>query len=304
MKKFKRIAIIAAIVCITLGALSAMLVMINVGFDLVKLNNMTFERNTYEIEQNFENIRIVDTECDILLRPSPDGICRLVCSENEKIFTSIAHQDNTLQITRTDIRKWYEHIGLFLWEDSDVILYLPHEQYKNIYLSTQSGNIEVPECFTFDYAELNSVSGDISFESGTDGGILAESTSGDITLKNATNGRIAVTAVSGNILMENMSVDTISATATSGEIYMRSVISKNAATLTTVSGNIELLKCDAESYVLHSTSGNILATLLSPKKFDTKSVSGKVHHSPSIFSGGSCVAETVSGNIRITLSTQ
>ena len=303
MKKATKIALITAACCIALGSVAAFAGLRLVGFDIRKMSTVRFEEKTYEIRDSFQSIEIYGIECDVSLVPTSDENCRVECSESDKIGDTVEVRDGTLTVTRRDTRRWYESIGFFWNSDLHITVYLPEREYKSLQLKTVSGDIEVPESFSFEKTELQSVSGNISFAAGKSGDLTVKSTSGDISIRNTEAYGLEATAVSGDIRLSGVRGSGLNLKTTSGEISAASVMISGKADIETVSGDVELNHSDADSFRIKTTSGDVDGSFLSPKVFETDTTSGRVHV-PSSASGseaGECYIKTTSGDIRITV---
>lgn len=337
MKRSKKIALIAALVCVAAGAVISCCALASVRFDFERVNTMKFETKTYDVRESFSNIRIQGTECSVRLLPSRDGACTVVCTEGENIAHTVAVERDTLTITRTDSRKWYQRIGVY-WGEMSVTVYLPAPTYGELFIQNASGDISVPGGFTFSQAQLQSTSGeidcaaeiqgsldlkttsgDISASGHTAGALAVQSTSGDVELSGVqalrltvetTSGEVTARAaaaagdarvktVSGEIDLERLSAQALCVRSTSGDVELADTVIAGALEIETVSGEIDLERCDGESLRIKSTSGDVSGTLLTSKRFTTQTTSGTVQVPNTASPGdGSCEVITTSGDIR------
>lgn len=275
--------------------------------------------NTYTIDKAFTNISIDGMECNIKLIPSDDNKYKVVCRESDKIYHSVSVENDTLFIKRNDNREWYEHFGIY-WSDMEVSVYLPENNYGELYAKSLSGEIVIPETFSFDSADVQSTSGNVRFLASVNGEmtvntvsgelyvgkskpskLTAESVSGCVTVENiVAQDFVNVKAISGEIKMSEIRCQSITANTTSGGLSLSDVVTREKIQIESVSGNVDLNRCDAASLWLKTTSGNIYGTLLSEKFFVTNTLSGNVSvpHSPS---GGKCEVTTTRGNIEFII---
>lgn len=322
MKKAKKIAFIIALACVAAGAAISLGAMAVIGFDISRLNTMKFENNTYQVEESFSHIRIEGAECDVRLLPSQTGACTVVCSEGKNISHTVAIDGDTLKITRTDSRKWYERMGIY-WGEMSVTVYLPEGVYGDLFIQSVSGDITVPGGFTFSQAEIVNTSGEIAYSAATDRSLTLKTTSGDLTVRDLTagaleirstsgevtihsavvSGDVVVETVSGEIELEGVNAQAMSIQSTSGDAELADTVAAGHMEIKTVSGEIELGRSDAETLRIKSTSGDVSGSLLTEKRFTTHTTSGSVNV-PNIASpaAGTCEITTTSGNIRIKLS--
>ena len=298
MSRTKKIWIIVAVSCIALGLILAGIAFANMKFNFSQLNHIALQTKTYNIEEAFSNIDISAAECDIRFYVSNDGTCRVECIENTKTAHTVSVDNDTLIITRTDNRKWYEHFGFF-WGDMGIKVYLPEKVYSKLSVSSVSGDIYIPGDFTFDTAELLNTSGDIAFESTAQKGLTAKTVSGDLKEYNIVGGTVEVKSTSGDIKISKLSVEMLNAQRTSGEVDINDAVVTGRMSVETVSGDLELDSCDAQSLWLKSVSGDIEGVLLSEKHFITHTTSGDVHVSDTFSAEQICEATTTSGDISI-----
>ncbi len=301
MKKSKKIAIFVAVACLLIGSLMILAAAKTIGFHWEKLNNMYFETNTYEVSEEFYHIEINDVECDILLLPATDGICKVVCRESETIFHNVEVIDQTLKITRSDTRAWYARIGFWWGDNFSVTVYLPEQAYQTIFLKSVSGDIEVSDAVSLTDANLITTSGEILFLGKTDGNLSIKSTSGDISVSNMVGGSLSVSTTSGDLRLADITAEELSVSSTSGEITLSSVRISGLTTLKSVSGDIELKYSDSGSFYIKTTSGDVEGSILSAKNFVTKTTSGDVRVPGSDSLAGQCEIKTTSGDIEIRI---
>lgn len=303
MSTGKKIAIIIAAALMGLGILCSTAAAVLLGFDFTKLNAADLSDKTYEIHESFDSIDIYETEYTIRLQPSEDGVAKVTCRESEDNGHTVTVENGTLKITRTDRRKWYEHIGIFWANDTTLTLHLPQSQYKTLSAQSVSGHLIVPEAFTFESATLCSTSGDIFCYAQVKDSFSATSISGEVVLKNQTGGTLTASTTSGDLHLFDICVSSIALTTTSGDIECNAVIADGQLQMEAVSGNVELNKCDGGSLQIKTVSGDIIGTLRSGKWFITNTTSGDIRVPTSHKDGGNCALTTTSGDIKIALLT-
>ena len=287
-------ALIAAGLFITFGALAAM------NFDFTKMNSIkNFETNTYNLEEPFTNITIKGAECDIRFFPSENDSCRIVCKENDKIFHTVSVENNTLTVIRTDNRKWYEHIGIY-WGNAELDVYLPQAEYKTLDIASVSGDIEIPDNFSFTEAQVHNTSGDIDFQAPVKNDLLIKTVSGKIYADGASAESLNIHSTSGKLHIKNITAGNLNAQSTSGSITLSKVLVSGDMHIKDVSGKVRLEDCDAGALSIKTVSGNVSGTLLTDKKFLTRTTSGDVDV-PQSSSGGKCEIQTTSGDISIAI---
>lgn len=316
MRKSKKTALIIAVVLIAAGFAASLAALAMLEFDFTRMNTISFVTNTYSIDEAISCISISGAECDVRLLPANDGASKVVCYESDKISHCVTVKDSTLMIERRDAREWYEHIGAY-WGAMEIAIYLPQSEYETLYIKNLSGDIVIPEDFTFESADIQSTSGDVDFRASVSGDLAvktvsgdllvgktnpdkltAQSTSGDMTVESVNvQTKIEMKTVSGDIDLSNVRSQCITADTTSGEVDFDHVITVGSIHIESVSGDVELNKCDADTLWLKTSSGDVSGFLLTEKIFLTDTSSGDVNV-PHSASGGKCEITTTSGNIK------
>lgn len=338
MNKVKKIFLISATGMIVAGLIIAIVSMAFVKFDFTQLDTQDWQKNTYEIEEEFENIEIHGSETDVKLLPATDGVCKVVCTENDTIYNEIEVTENALSIIRVDKSKKHVFVSVE-FEQPETTIYLPEQVYVKLLIENSSGDIEIPEGFTFEEANVENTSGQITFYADVKGTLSAKSSSGGVRIGKNTIGSLSAVASSGAAsvrtatVKEDVSVETSSGIIlieelacaklrvknssgsihlsdvkaeelegenSSGEIRCDNMMVAGDMKLSNTSGGMELGGCDAANLKLSSTSGSIRGTLLTEKIFVADATSGSVDV-PKTSSGGMCEVTTTSGSIRMSI---
>lgn len=318
MKTRTTVLLILAAVLILGGATLAICAWMAVDCDLSALNTTTFVHHTHTVEDAFDAIRIHSTATDIRLVPIEGDSGAVACAESESLTYTVEVRDNTLHITENDDRQWYEYIGIS-WTERELIVQLPQNTYRSLYVEGASGNLHIPETLHFEDITAQTASGDINIAATVSGTLSVKTASGDIAVSgdsigtfkaSSASGDISITAplvhtlqaesVSGDVELSRLTCDKLSVSTTSGEIDCNTVTAAATLNIKSVSGDVELERCDAAELTLKTTSGNIHGTLLSPKQFTTDTLSGNVRVAPDA-GDGTCTVKTTSGNITITV---
>lgn len=318
MKKSKKIALLAAAIMVAAGIVSVISAAVWLGFDFAKMNTVQFKTATHTVNQSFTSISIEAMDCDVEFYPSDGGKCEVKCDENEKVKHTVSVKDGTLTVKRQDNRRWYERIGIY-GNSPTLSVYLPKAEYKSLEVKSLSGDIYVPNFLAFASADIQTASGDISYEGNTSENLYLKSMSGDLNIDGVKPDKLAVQttsgdikishadvkesikvkAVSGEAELENIKGQSISVNSTSGDITFSDTVMSGEIRAESVSGNITLKGCDAATLDFKSTSGDIEGSLLSDKIFTADTKSGDVDV-PNSTSGGKCTISTVSGNIKFS----
>lgn len=280
MKKNTPIIVLIAIACILVGCAIAMTALAIADFDLAKLSVDTQLTNTYPITEDITSFDIRTMSSDIVFAPSPDGTMFVECLETDKHVHDVSVVGETLTIRENNLRKWYEHIGIFYY-DAKVTVYIPNDTEEKIFnhlsLNTSSGDIFVEDpSYRVTNSELHTSSGDILYQAytiktltvGTSSGDVEVNThpkgiveirtvSGDVTLADMSGSNISVSTSSGNITADFVNALTLNLSSTSGDMYLHSLVS-GSLTTDSSSGDLEIDHAKIETVTqLHTISGDI-----------------------------------------------
>lgn len=302
MKKSRKIAVITAAAFITAGLIISLAAIFSAGFDFSKFNTDTLKEKIYTAPGEFHNIEINCAEFDIQILPSQDETCKIISWEGEELENSVEVENDTLKISNSNKRKWYEKINITIGQARTVTVYLPKrdDAYGALAANSSSGNITLSADLEFESVNLISASGDISAEFTKTYILYLQSTSGNVKADSTATSSIIAESKSGNTRLLDMDVIKATAMSVSGNIILENVTAEETAKATTTSGDIKLKSFDANIYDLKTVSGNIKGTVKSPKSFKTSTVSGNVDV-PSMSGPSMCSASTTSGDIKITV---
>jgi hypothetical protein len=140
MKKSKKRSLQIAILLCLAGMVIWFAGFAAAGFKLTKISTVTYETNTYEINEQFSDISIITDTADITFISSDDGKTKIVCYEavNEKHNVYIS--ENTLKIEVDNQRKWYHHIGIN-FKTPKLTVYLGENQLGNLIIKDEKVNM-------------------------------------------------------------------------------------------------------------------------------------------------------------------
>ena len=296
MKTARNITLIIAAALIVIGLVIALIGLFLLDFKVDRLEAMELVEKTYPIQGNFSNISILTSDYDVNLLPAEDGVPRLAAKEARRVRHSMAVTDGTLSIQIQDDRGFRDRIGIFI-QSPKLTLYLPESSYETLLIKTTSGDISIPDSFTFTDAALKSNSGSIGSAANVTNRLSSEATSGSVTLSNAAVGFVEASANSGSVVLSDITADTLEIETTSGSIHLRDILASCSLSLSSTSGGIRLSKCDAPEIQIKTTSGSVTGQLLTPKHFQVDTNSGTVSV-PYAVAAEICRIETTSGSVR------
>lgn len=325
MKPTKKKVIRLAAACVAAGLLICLIALAALDFNYFELATMEPVTNTYAVTEHFTDIVVRGAECDVRLLPSEDGACTVLCNETDRITHHVAVENRTLVIHRTDNRKWYEHIG-FMWQywgPIEVIVYLPDRAYETLELRTASGDIDVPDDFSFARADADTSSGSIHWTAevrgnlslrSVSGGIAAGGTGAETLSLHSTSGNIAVDSVkvngafscqtvSGRLKINDMTCQSATVYATSGDVTVDALKADTEFSCKTISGKQDISRVACQSAVINATSGSVtLSDLIASETLHMEAVSGDLKLIDC--DAAALWLKTVSGSIMGTLRTE
>lgn len=300
MRKGTKKWLIAAACLVVVGLIGFAGVMAFLDWDFTGLDTEDYVTNTYTINENFSKI-VIDTQtADIVFAASDDGICKVVCEEQENILHSAAAQDGTLTVTEEDTRTWYEHIGFNLQTPS-ITVYLPEAEYASLVITESTGDITLPDGFLFDEVDLCLSTGDVSVSSDVSSSLRIRTSTGDVRVENAGLGALTVAVTTGDTLISNVTCKNLSSDGSTGDLTLKNVTAAENLTIERSTGDVKLDGVDAAAISVDTSTGDITGTLLSEKIFVASTDTGRIKV-PESTSGGECRLTTSTGDITIKLN--
>ena len=242
--------------------------------------------------------------------------------------------------TRKWYENIYFGINFGNWDSLKMTVYLPEHEYQSLNIGTTSGEIDVSGSLKFYEAKISNTSGNIKCEGEFKGSVVFDTTSGDINLLNiraedisarstsgdvsilssnakskiyskSTSGNVNISNItagemyakctSGDINIQNTKADDIAVKSTSGDMQLKNVISNMDLRAESVSGDIELYRCDGNALDLSTVSGDVEGSIITEKAFIANTVSGEIDI-PACTADSKCIINTTSGDIDIDIS--
>ena len=312
--------IIASLILLAAGALVCGISYAALGFDFGKLNTIEYVTNTYDVNDDFQNINIkADTEKISLVR-SDDGTCRVVCVEQEDDPHLIQVTEDTLTIERKKKNSWhFFNFGIVL-KTQEITVYLPGDLYKTLSIDADTGDVNIPEDFTFDSIQVTLDTGDVNCRASASADISVRTDTGHIIISDVTasgmklssdtgkmdltdldiSGSMDIIEGTGKVTMKNVTCKDLVSDGSTGTLILTNVLSDGEFHLERDTGNIEFNGCDAEAVYVKTDTGNVTGTLLSDKVFLADSGTGRIDV-PKTIAGGRCEITTDTGDIKISV---
>ena len=244
----KKRFIVAAVILVAVGIVIFGSAFIASGFVFSKPDIAQCETNTYTLSDNVETIEIQTDEANITFKPSEDGKVRVDCVEQEKVRHEVSVENGTLKIIAVDKRAWYDHLTLLSFTSQSTTVYLPSEHYQALTISTNTGDVSIPELFSFGGAEITASTGDVDFNASSDG-------------------NLKINTGTGHIHIRGISAGALDLFVSTGHVDVRSVVCAGAVEIAVSTGKATLTDVSCQSVRSAGSTGDVTGTLLSPKVF-------------------------------------
>ncbi|MBR4765861.1 MAG: DUF4097 family beta strand repeat protein [Clostridia bacterium] len=297
------------------------------GFDISKFSTDVFATKTYTEDGDFTSLGIAALDSDVELKKSADGKVTVECSESLKIRREIVINNGVLYIRAWDGRIWLDRIGIST-KTPKMIVYLPEGKYESMTVGSSTGDISVPDGFSFGKVQIVTDTGDVKIESApsieegliygyveitTDTGDVAINgiVAGDIEIQTST-GDVAVSSVSctgrfrqtvgtGCTAIETLTCKTFESNGSTGEITLNNAFVSGSISIKRSTGDVTLSNSDSAEINIVTDTGDVTGVLLSGKEFITTTGTGDVSV-PQGSTGGKCEINTDTGDIVFTLA--
>ncbi len=198
MRKWLIWNLIGVILCV-IGAVIIVKTLFQAGFDAENFNTAEYVMNACDVEEAFTNLSIRGDIENVILVASGDEKCHVIFREEERAPHQARVEKDTLTITVTDDRRWYEKIG-FWTEGPTVTIALPKAEYgeikienntgdvritdvkcQNLYLKGNTGDVELTRVIAGEEIKVDLNTGDVSFRECDGDAIYVETVTGDVT---------------------------------------------------------------------------------------------------------------------------
>ena len=290
---------LAALLCVVGGLIFAVAMTLN-GWDFTRLSTEKYETSSYEITEDFYSISVDTATADIIFLPAADGKCKVVCYESEKMKHSVTVENGCLKIRVQNEKMWYDYIGIS-WESETVTVYLPKSDYAALTVTGATSDVDVPKDFSFESADIEVSTGDVSYRAATSGKLAVGVSTGDVSIDGVRAGDITVESSTGRVSLKNITAENASLKTSSGDILLKNAVLADKLSVEVSTGDVTFERSDAGEIEVVAATGDICGTLLSGKNFETDTKTGSVSV-PRNSSGGRCFIKTSTGDIRIAVT--
>lgn len=322
MKKTTKTWLVTAAFLVLLGCLLFVGLMTMIKWNFMKLATVNYETNTYEINEEFDNISIATDVADIVFEISDEGKCKVECHDEENLKHSVIVEDGTLTIESIDKRSDYgliAYVGIN-FDSPKIRVYLPKSEYKTLSICESTGDIKIPETFLFNDVDISLSTGDVEFSASASNTLKIKTSTGDICLESlhtgnlelsvstgkvtvsdiSCNGNITINTSTGNANLTNVQCNSLISKGNTGVISLNDVIAADKLSIERTTGSVKFKNCDGSNIVIKTGTGDVNGSLLTGKNFITQSNTGSISV-PESSHQETCQVTTTTGDIKITV---
>jgi len=257
------------------------------------------ETNKYEIKDNFKDIKIITDTEDIVFVISEESNSLVVCDEQKNVNHLVKVKDNTLLIEVDDNRKWYEYININFGK-TKITIYLPKNEYGELFIDSDTGNINIPNNFNFNSIDIIDDTGNVKNYASVNDNIKIKTSTGNIHIENINANIIDLSASTGNIKIVNAKCVNLLSKVDTGNVLLKNVVATEKFIIETDTGNVKFVASDASDIFVKTDTGNVTGSLLTDKVIFAKSDTGNIDV-PKIIADEKCEITTDTGDIKITI---
>ncbi|MBQ9861527.1 MAG: DUF4097 family beta strand repeat protein [Clostridia bacterium] len=295
------------------GAMTAL------NWDFTKLSTGKYETNVYNITDDFRSISVQTDTADLVFAVSEDETCSVSCYENEKAKYTVSVEDDTLIIKLENKKAWYEYIGIN-FSSPKITVSLPKAEYASLLVRGSTGDLTVPNAFTFESIDVSLNTGTVEAFASATGLVKVKASTGNIKLENLTAGALDLSVSTGRITMSNVTCkeditfcvstgksilshvkcNSLTTDGDTGDLTLADVIAEKTLTAERTTGDVRLEDVDASDIVIKTDTGDVTGNLRSAKVFITQTDTGRMDV-PKTMTGGRCEITTDTGDIKLQI---
>ena len=317
MRREVKISLIIAAVLLIAGTVMMAVSLGTTGLEGLDTSPMV--TNTYDIRDPFSDMDISVSAAEVMLLPSDDGTCKVVCHEEEKLYHSVEVRDGVLCIQKVDEREWYDNIGIHTG-NTQVTVYLPQDEYGDLMVNGSTGLVDIPGDLLFDSIDVTVTTGIVHCDASASERIKIRTSTGDIRVGDITapsaelsvttgridaedvicDGELRIDVNTGDAFLTNVRCGSLLSDGSTGDIHLTDVIAEEKLDIKRTTGDVEMEGCDGPVIIIETRTGKVTGTFLSGKIFNAYTSTGSVRV-PRSEPGGECSITTSTGDIRIDI---
>lgn len=300
MNQNMKLWLILATVFVVIGAGMIVTVLSIYGWDFTLLNTVPYETNTHSPAGEFHSISLDTSTADIVILPSEDGACRVVCHEQENTPHHVEILEGILTVTEEDNREFYQQIGIS-FGTPQLTFYLPDTQYQDLTIRCSTANIEIPDGFHFENIDLKLTTGNVENYASVSNTVKIKTTTGRVYMEKVTADVFDITVSTGLVEMNGCSCNNLISAGNTGDLILEDTTARESLHIQRSTGDVTFINADAEEIFVKTSTGNVSGNLTSEKVFSVQTSSGDADV-PKSQSGGICEVHTSTGDIKITVA--
>ena len=317
MKKSILIPIIIGATCLTVGG-----TLFTIGLvhnTKTSNSNSSLITNEYNINE-FSNIDININTANLEFKLSSNNERKVVCKEIKDIKHTVEVKDNTLYISNKGKTSWYQNLFEFTNTKMEVIVYVPSTSFDLAKINLTTGNIYIPNNYSFNNLSVEQTTGNIKVESKVKENINVKSTTGNLYFETETK-NINLKCTSGNINLKNTSCENLNINVTSGKTSLDEVKVSSKVNISSTTGDIKIDNSQVNDLItkattgdvyfnelsqtslidIETTTGDVNLSLVSSRTFDVKTTTGDINTPNSVNGAPTCKVRTTTGDVNIKI---
>ncbi len=308
----KKALCLLAVLCIVAGG-----VLLSATFPTVLSeraeDKLKYSTTAKDLSGHYESIEIHTISADVTVTNETDGRPVLEAKTDPVYAVDVTEKDGRLVVRESDLRKWYQKLGIFSPKPGKIEVRLADGIYPELILDTKNGDLAVeavPRTVSFETIGTETVNGDTRIHIAADW-VAAKSVNGDLTFVighgsdpitglgqtaivfgMTTNGNIidVSTAAHKSLIAGNGSIHTSGAFTGMVKLYVK-----------TTNGDIELDRIYGQDIRVESVNGDVTASLWRPMTCTATTKNGRVKI-PEEGGEYSIEISTVNGDITVELA--
>ena len=253
MKKGTVIALIVAAALVLGGAALIAVGLLNGNGNTYATNIFDLEERTATIGQVFESVVVESRDCDVKFVPfDGNADAHILFLEREKIGHDVKVRDGVLTVKMTDHRQWMDYISLG-GKSMEMTIYLPRKQSESLRVTTDTGDIQLPEVLSAKEIRMSSDTGDVRCAAAAEKTLGITTDTGDITVKNSAPHTLELKTNNGDVQLQESNAFQLHLETDTGEVDAEDV---NCTTFTCKSdtGDVTLKDFQIADYLQVFTS--------------------------------------------------
>lgn len=323
MKTKTKTWLIIASSLVLIGCIIFAGVMTALKWDFMSLATVEYETNTYEISETFDAISVNTDTADITFVHSEDDSCRVECHEEVNTKYSVIVEDGTLNVDLIEERSAYHFIGYIglNFDSPKITVYLPKDKYDSLDINEDTGDITIPDCFSFDDINIELSTGNVDCYPSASEKIKIITSTGYIDVENLTTDTLDLTTSTGAITvgdvtcendvtvnvstgksyLSNVECNNFVSDGNTGELTLKNVIADEKFLIGRSTGDVKFEFSDADEIYVITDTGDVTGSLLTDKVFVAKTDTGDIDV-PNTIDGGRFEVSTNTGDIVISIA--